>query len=112
MKQIDYPKDKCKHLIILLESPHKEEFNYKDKDGNEIVINKRDSKDNYALAKEIIKIEPIMPAQGKAREVMQKRLLNILSNIVHRTSISYKIFIVNPIGSNFFIYATWPSFKR
>jgi hypothetical protein len=97
LEQIGDSKNKYKHLIVLLESPHKDEFNYKDEAGNEVTLNKRDSEDNYELAKKIIKIEPKMPAQGKTRELMDKRLLNILSNIAIGTSTSYKIFIVNPI---------------
>jgi hypothetical protein len=70
-------------IVLLLESPHKDEFDYKyfSTDGENT---------------EITKMTPMAPARGSTGTAIDHHLLTVLMPIIKKDG-EYKIFIVNPI---------------
>ena len=94
----NYPQKtiKEKAIVLIIESPHNDEYQYLDINKDEIAIC-NSTKDKFEKIKNIKYINPIASAQGTTGNNIEKWLINILSNLNFEGICKYKIIISNPI---------------
>ncbi len=83
-------------IVIILESPHYEEYEYGRVEGGSSFSIKKGTKNKIEKIKEINEVFPLEPANGTTGYFMKKWLISILSTIGIPAG-SYCIWVVNPI---------------
>ncbi|WP_179234273.1 hypothetical protein [Heyndrickxia coagulans] len=83
-----------KRIVIILESPHKDEYKYFDECGNKIILPKRGNCSD--IIQGAMKMEPVFPAMGTTGANLEKYLKEVIIPIIDEDK-KYEVIICNPV---------------